>query len=185
MVGTPEFMAPEVISGTGHGTDADWWSLGVTVCELVTAHTPFAEVTKDGDAMDNNAIYANILQSRYTESFTKEHYRKFKQRTAVLVDDLLKVDTAVRLGAARRGVESLRTHPFFWGLDWEGLEQQRLVPPHATWCGGRSEPKRADSNVYTPVVPTRKSKGGSRISLDAATKALDAMFDFSGWGEEM
>ena len=40
IVGTPEFMPPEVVSGTGHGTDADWWSLGVTLCAQLHAPQP-------------------------------------------------------------------------------------------------------------------------------------------------
>jgi len=40
MVGTPEFMPPEIVSGTGHGTDADWWSLGVTLCAHIHALQP-------------------------------------------------------------------------------------------------------------------------------------------------
>ncbi len=28
-VGTPEYMAPEMVAGTGHDEAVDWWGLGV------------------------------------------------------------------------------------------------------------------------------------------------------------
>lgn len=43
--GTLEYMAPEIIKRSGHDFTADWWSLGVLVCELLTGSTPFV---KDG-----------------------------------------------------------------------------------------------------------------------------------------
>jgi eukaryotic-like serine/threonine-protein kinase len=42
IVGTPEYMAPEVISGTGGGKSADLYALGVVAYELLTGRVPFA-----------------------------------------------------------------------------------------------------------------------------------------------
>eukprot|EP01119_Soliformovum_irregulare_P015523 TRINITY_DN4370_c0_g3_i2.p1 TRINITY_DN4370_c0_g3~~TRINITY_DN4370_c0_g3_i2.p1 ORF type:complete len:740 (-),score=160.35 TRINITY_DN4370_c0_g3_i2:85-2304(-) len=41
MVGTPDYLAPEVILGTGHGQAVDWWSLGVIAFEFLTGFPPF------------------------------------------------------------------------------------------------------------------------------------------------
>ncbi len=40
-VGTPDYLAPELLLGTGHGPEVDWWSLGAIVYELVTGVPPF------------------------------------------------------------------------------------------------------------------------------------------------
>lgn len=39
--GTVEYMAPEVVSRTGHSTSADWWSMGVLMYEMLTGQLPF------------------------------------------------------------------------------------------------------------------------------------------------
>jgi serine/threonine protein kinase len=41
MCGTPEYMAPEVILGLGHGRAADWYTLGILLFELTVGKPPF------------------------------------------------------------------------------------------------------------------------------------------------
>ena len=35
LCGTPEYMAPEIISETGHSKSVDWWSLGCLIYEML------------------------------------------------------------------------------------------------------------------------------------------------------
>ena len=45
MVGTPMYMAPEVLLGRPYGLAADWWSAGIVLHEILAGETPFAEMT--------------------------------------------------------------------------------------------------------------------------------------------
>ncbi|KAL7584511.1 hypothetical protein Lser_V15G43849 [Lactuca serriola] len=39
-VGTPDYFAPEILLGTGHGTSDDWWSVGVILFDLIVGIPP-------------------------------------------------------------------------------------------------------------------------------------------------
>ena len=43
--GTPNYLAPEILSGSGHSFEVDWWTLGILTYEMTVGSTPF----KSGD----------------------------------------------------------------------------------------------------------------------------------------
>ena len=65
MVGTPLYMAPEIITlgEDGYGTKADIWSLGITVGELLDqGNTPWPEFSNPGAAFMHIAAPDSLPQ---------------------------------------------------------------------------------------------------------------------------
>eukprot|EP00736_Rhodelphis_marinus_P011032 Rmarinus@m.12533 len=56
LTGTPYWMAPEVIRQTGHGRQADIWSLGCTVIEMATGKPPWSQFSTHVSAMFHIAM---------------------------------------------------------------------------------------------------------------------------------
>ena len=51
--GTPGYVAPEIVSGTGYGKEVDFWSIGVIIYILLCGFPPFYED-------DNAALFEQI-----------------------------------------------------------------------------------------------------------------------------
>ena len=93
LLGTPHFMAPEVIMQTGHGRSADIWSIGCTVVEMYTGKPPFTEFTTAAAVMFH--IAASTEMPSFPE-FVSEGCKKFLYKCFIrdpnlraTVDDLL------------------------------------------------------------------------------------------------
>ncbi|XP_057981565.1 serine/threonine-protein kinase D6PKL1-like [Malania oleifera] len=126
-VGTYEYLAPEIVSGEGHGSAVDWWTLGVFVFEMFYGVTPFKGV-------DNELTLANIL-ARALE-FPKEP--PVPAAAKDLMSQLLVKDPARRLGSVM-GAGAVKRHPFFNGVNWALL--RCASPPYV--------PRPTD---FSPVV---------------------------------
>lgn len=57
VVGTPYYIAPEVLGGDGEDERSDIWSLGVTLYELATGRRPF-------DGVDYQELFAAVRKGR-------------------------------------------------------------------------------------------------------------------------
>ena len=149
-VGTEEYLAPEVIAGSGHGPPVDWWSLGILIYELVYGFTPFRASTRD-------ATFDAILTRPLA----------FPPRPAVspqlqdLVSRLLERDERARLGSVSGGggggangvsgggssssgglgAEEVKAHPWFEGIDWALL--RHMTPPHVPSSSSSSSSAKA------------------------------------------
>ena len=158
--GTPEFMAPEVIGRRGYGVAADWWSLGILLCQCLTLTTPFQD-----QQQRPQKTFDNIVAGRTTAN-AEQHYSKVGSRHATdLLDALLDRDAGRRLGGSGARAAELRPHPFFWGLDWGALTRQQIEPPHAYYAAKRG---RAVEASFKPEAAPGPTKEGVAPPVDPA-----------------
>lgn len=91
--GTPEYVSPEMLDGTGHDRTLDWWALGILIYELLAGIPPFYHHS-DLNIMFNNIRYGKILWPN-----KKEHGFSFSKEATDLITQLLIRDKSKRLGA--------------------------------------------------------------------------------------
>lgn len=112
-VGTHEYLAPEVITGSGHSAAVDWWALGVFLYEMVYGTTPFK-------GSDNRATLNNILkQAVQFPRIGVSSKRELDEvaRLQDLIERLLVKSPRRRLGSVVGSVE-IKRHDFFKGVKW-------------------------------------------------------------------
>ncbi|GAB4819084.1 hypothetical protein N2152v2_006130 [Parachlorella kessleri] len=113
-VGTPDYLAPELLLGTGHGLEVDWWSLGCILFEMVTGRPPFSDDSPE-------AIFQNILDRQIPWPPPDEMSAECHD----LIDGLLALDPRERLG--HRGAGEVKLHPWFEGVNWAGLARSKAA----------------------------------------------------------
>jgi len=117
--GTPEYVAPEIIKGKGHGKGVDYWALGILIFEFLCGYSPFADP-------DNNQlkIYKNVMRGRL--AFPKSMRDLDAQD---LVQRLLTASPNQRLGCLKEGADGIINHVWFASTDFEQLLAGNLAPP--------------------------------------------------------
>lgn len=147
-VGTPDYLAPEILLGTEHGRAADWWSVGIVLFELITGVPTF-------NAEYPEKIFDNILNRKIPWPAVPNEISLEAQD---LIDRFLDPEPNHRLGA--NGSSEVKAHPFFKGIDWDNLAflKAAFVP----------QTQRADDTTYFV------SRYDSADSLSECSLASDA-----------
>ncbi|XP_011949355.1 PREDICTED: serine/threonine-protein kinase 38-like isoform X2 [Cercocebus atys] len=116
-VGTPDYIAPEVFMQTGYNKLCDWWSLGVIMYEMLIGYPPFCSETPQ-------ETYRKVMNWKETLVFPPEVPISEKAKDLIL---RFCIDSENRIGNS--GVEEIKGHPFFEGVDWEHIRERPAAIP--------------------------------------------------------
>jgi len=114
--GTPEYLAPEILTGKGYDKTADWWSYGILIYEMLYGLPPFYK--EDVDEMYSLIQKGNV-------KFPKKIQTSEEVKDLIL--KLLEKDPKNRLG--NNGFDEIRKHPFFNNLDFDEIENKKIPAP--------------------------------------------------------
>mmetsp|Transcript_18784 Transcript_18784/g.18756 ORF Transcript_18784/g.18756 Transcript_18784/m.18756 type:complete len:397 (-) Transcript_18784:17-1207(-) len=118
VVGTPHYMAPEIITGKGYEITADYWSLGIILFEFLCGNVPFGE-----NEEDPYLIYECILARKIV-------YPPWIQKNLPakpLIEQLLSKNPSSRV---KGGIENLKTHCWLENVEWDKLLMRQLKAPY-------------------------------------------------------
>ena len=116
-VGTPDYIAPEVLLKKGYGMECDWWSVGAIMFEMLMGYAPF---------------YSDEPMTTCRKIVHWRHHLRIPDDAPIsteardLIERLL-CDADQRLGTSG-GVQEIKSHKFFEGLNWDTL--YAVTPPY-------------------------------------------------------
>uniref|UniRef100_A0A8C5RS27 protein kinase C n=1 Tax=Laticauda laticaudata TaxID=8630 RepID=A0A8C5RS27_LATLA len=150
--GTPEFLAPEVLTETSYTRAVDWWGLGVLIYEMLVGESPFP-----GD--DEEEVFDSIVNDEV-------RYPRFLTTEAIsIMRRLLRRNPERRLGAGEKDAEDVKKHHFFRLIDWNALLAKKVKPPFVPVIRGREDVSNFDDE-FTSEAPILTPPREPRILLE-------------------
>ncbi|TYZ57931.1 hypothetical protein PybrP1_013218 [[Pythium] brassicae (nom. inval.)] len=120
-VGTPDYIAPEVLAQKGYGKECDWWSMGVILYECLVGYPPFY-------ADEPMQTCRKIINWRQAFGFPPEAKAALSPECMDFIRRLV-CNAENRLGSG--SVDELKAHPWLAGIDWANLRSVKApsIPP--------------------------------------------------------
>uniref|UniRef100_A0A8D3ADN2 protein kinase C n=1 Tax=Scophthalmus maximus TaxID=52904 RepID=A0A8D3ADN2_SCOMX len=162
--GTPEFLAPEVLTDNNYTRSVDWWGLGVLVYEMLVGESPFP-----GD--DEEEVFDSIVNDDVC-------FPRFLSPESVsLIQKLLQKNPATRLGAGVEDASEIKRHRFFQATDWDALLAKTVKPPFLPVIRAPQDVSNLDEE-FTRLKPVLTLPRTACV-LTAEQQQIFTDFDFS------
>ena len=116
IIGTPHYIAPEILQGKGYSLSCDFWSLGICMHEIFYGSYPFGNTANE--VID---IYKEVLKKNLV--FPKD------TKGCGNVNEFIKELLAKKVNERVCNVSKLKQKPFFQDFDFDKLNDFQLEPP--------------------------------------------------------
>ncbi|KAF2132995.1 serine threonine protein kinase-like protein [Dothidotthia symphoricarpi CBS 119687] len=175
-VGTPDYLAPETIAGSGQDEVSDWWSLGCILFECLYGYPPFHADTPD-------EVFENILSRTIDWPEEDEETCQISDEAKDLINRLLCSDPTKRLGANAghkfaSGGEEIRNHPWFEDINWDTLrdDEASFIPaPENPEDTEYFDTRGAAMANFTPEFEDQGTSSAGTPSADYPDRPHDAL----------
>ncbi|XP_074105659.1 ribosomal protein S6 kinase beta-1 [Cotesia typhae] len=137
--GTIEYMAPEILTRSGHGKAVDWWSLGALMYDMLTGMPPFT--ADDRKKTIEKILKGKLALPQYLTPDARDLIRK-----------LLKRQVPQRLGSGPEDAEQIMNHNFFKHISWQDVISRKLEPPFKPSLKSADDTSQFDEQ-FTATVP--------------------------------
>ncbi|RWS17518.1 ribosomal protein S6 kinase beta-1-like protein [Dinothrombium tinctorium] len=137
--GTIEYMAPEILTRSGHGKAVDWWSLGALMYDMLTGAPPFTSDNRKKTI--EKILKCKLTLPPYLTPDARDLLRK-----------LLKRQVNFRLGAGPDDAEPIKRHSFFRHLNWHDVLNKKVEPPIKPVLKSEDDVSLFDSR-FTKLTP--------------------------------
>ena len=150
--GTPEYLAPEMVSQKGHDKAVDWWALGVLIYEMLIGVTPFYNRSR-------NLMLMKIQQSKIIFPNKTKYRIDYSDEVQDVIWKLLAKKRGKRLGSID-DVEEVLMHPWFEDMNIDDILSRKVDPPFIPSFDNETDTKYFNTKLdfTTTVIPEEKMK---------------------------
>ena len=171
--GTPQYLAPEILSDDGYDNSVDWWSLGCVMYEMLVGAAPFK--IPRGSYLSADLYKKKVIIPDTVSTEAKD-----------LIRQLLVPNPKKRLGYGVDGAKKIKEHQFFEDIDWDDAWNRKLNPPFVPELSGETDLRYFDkmftnekvegskvSEAPSSIVPSNDFKGFTYVTDSAKAELLD------------
>ena len=171
--GTPQYLAPEILSDEGYDNSVDWWSLGCVMYEMLVGKAPF-RIPK-GSYLSADLYKKKITIPEYVTEEAKD-----------LISQLLVPNPKKRLGYGEDGAQKIKDHRYFEGINWEDAWNKKLTPPFIPVLKSETDLSYFDkmftnekiegskvSEVPSSIAGSSEYKGFTYVTNSVSTELMD------------
>ncbi|MBW0466650.1 hypothetical protein O181_006365 [Austropuccinia psidii MF-1] len=194
IVGTNNYMAPEILKSKGYDHGCDWWSLGVILFEMLYGYPPFTSSSRqltrskilswrtslrfppapDVSRKANHLIQSLLCDRRERLGCKTVRAAPFQrhqsQRTSIFAWGALENEPVQIRNEAKGddGAEEIKSHPWFQGIDFGSIHLQ--TPPFVPDLKGETDTRYFDDNIDPATLAAPGQAGDVVTTRDPLLK---------------